>query len=441
MKLSGWGNFPIIETNALSPRDENQLVGIIESKSNVIARGNGRAYGDSAMSNSVTINMKYFNRLIAFDENTGQLIAESGVVLSDIIASFLPRGWFPAVTPGTQFVTLGGMIAADVHGKNHHKDGSFRRYVDWIDVIGSDGKTSRCSQSHHPELFDYTLGGMGLTGIILRAAIRLRPVETAWIRQRTIPAPNLKTAMQVFENENDASYSVAWIDCLASGQNLGRSLVMIGEHAHLSELNEIQVKHPLLVPEKRNFSAPMNYLSFALNSLSVKIFNSIYYTLGLKSSQSKLVSWQNYFYPLDAIIGWNKIYGRKGFVQFQCVLPIISAEDGLTCILEQTAKSGLGSFLAVLKKFGPQESAFSFPMAGYTLALDFPITQKTFELLNVLDEITIKFGGRFYLAKDSRMTSQTLRESDNRVEKFIEARNINNWRRIFKSSQAERLSI
>ena len=236
MKLSGWGRYPVLEARIHRPRSVEALRDLVLREPNLIARGNGRAYGDCAINRSATIETLHLNRMIAFDPKSGQLVAEAGVLLGDIISAFLPRGWFPLVTPGTKFVTLGGAIAADVHGKNHHKDGSFRACVDWIDVMGHDGEVRQFSRKKDATLFDYTLGGMGLTGIILRAAIRLRPIETALIRQTTIAAPNLKSVMAAFEAAQGATYSVAWIDCLGTGGNLGRSLVMLGEHATRSDL-------------------------------------------------------------------------------------------------------------------------------------------------------------------------------------------------------------
>jgi hypothetical protein len=269
----------------------------------------------------------------------------------------------------------------------------------------------------------------------------LRSVETGWIRQKTIPASNLKEAMKVFEDESDSTYSVAWIDCMGKGQNLGRSLVMLGEHACRSELANNQATHPFNMEPKRKISIPFEFPYSAVNRLTVGIFNSIYYASGVRSAREELVSWESYFFPLDAILGWNRIYGRKGFVQYQCVLPDNTAEIGLTAILKKTADVGAGSFLAVLKRLGPQESKFSFPMSGYTLALDFPACPKSFVLLDILDKITVEAGGRLYLAKDSRVSSQTLLASDRRTEPFIEARFKNGWSEAYKSCQAERLWI
>lgn len=441
MKLSGWGRYPVLEARTYQPRSVEALQQLVVSEPSLIARGNGRAYGDSAINASATVETRHINRIMAFDPASGQLIAEAGVLLGDIIAAFLPRGWFPMVTPGTKFVTLGGAIAADVHGKNHHRDGSFRNCVDWIEVMGADGETQRCSPQDHAALFNHTLGGMGLTGIILCAAIRLRPVETAWIRQSTIAAPNLKAAMAAFEAAQDATYSVAWIDCLGTGSNLGRSLVMLGEHAVRADLSPRQAQAPFQIKSKRKLSIPIDFPAFTLNSLTVRAFNALYYWAGTRKTGTQLVDWDSYFYPLDAILGWNRIYGRKGFAQFQCALPMDRSEAGLTALLSEIAKAGSGSFLAVLKRFGKQDSAFSFPMEGYTLALDFPVMPKTLALLERLDQITIAHGGRFYLAKDSRMTSATLRASDPRAADFQAHRDSHGLTSRFRSAQSERLAL
>ncbi|ETX10988.1 oxidoreductase [Roseivivax halodurans JCM 10272] len=407
----------------------------------MIARGNGRAYGDSAMGAAATIDMRRLNRMLAFDPATGQLVAEAGVILGDVITAFLPRGWFPYVTPGTKFVSLGGAIAADVHGKNHHVDGSFGAFVDWIDVVGADGEVTRASRSSNSELFGWTIGGMGLTGVILRAAIRLRPVESAWIRQETIPAPHLAAAMEAFEAADAATYSVAWIDCLASGGSLGRSLIMFGEHAETGEVPSAFRKHPFATPKRRAKTVPVNLPGAALNTWTVKAFNALYWRKGLSSPRKSLVDWDRYFYPLDAILGWNRIYGRRGFLQFQCALPPKSSEAGLRALLGATAAAGQGSFLAVLKRFGIQESRFSFPMEGYTLALDFPATAKTLALLDRLDAIAVDHGARFYLAKDARLAATTLHRSDPRADILRDMRREAGLDQAFASAQSERLLL
>lgn len=440
MRLSGWGRFPQHECAVTRPRSEEDLRALI-ARGSLIARGNGRAYGDSALSLANTADMTAFNRMLTFDAHIGQLTAEAGVLLADVVSVFLPRGWFPAVTPGTKFVTLGGMVAADVHGKNHHRDGSFGSVVDWIDVMDATGAVQHCSRDQNAELFNWTLGGMGLTGVILRAAFRLRPVETGWIRQTTIPAPRLEAAIDAFEAHQTATYSVAWIDCLAAGSRLGRSLVMVGEHASREELPDENRSDPFRTPSRRARSVPIDAPAGLLGPPSVRAFNALYYWNGCRKPTPQLVDWDRYFYPLDAILAWNRIYGRKGFAQFQCVLPLATAKSGLRDLLQTTSRAGAGSFLAVLKRFGPQESRFSFPMEGYTLALDFPLNRRTLALMERLDAISIDHGGRFYLAKDSRMTAGTLAASDGRTAVFKTMRRQTGSVRAFASAQSERLGL
>ncbi len=439
-ELSGWGGFPKHYGVATEPVNETALVEAVTAGA-VIARGNGRAYGDSAIGLRSTVNMHRFNHMLSFDRQSGILVAEAGVLLSDIIPAFLPHGWFPPVTPGTKFVTLGGMIAADVHGKNHHKDGSFRNFVDWLDVMDTEGVVHRCSRNEKPELFEWTIGGMGLTGIILRAGIRLRAVPSAWIRQTAQALPNLDAVITAFEAAHEATYSVAWIDCLQSGDALGRAILMLGEHAIPEELSDDAARYPFEIPKKMRRSVPFAPPFSPLNGLTVRAFNALYYWNGCRKSGTSFLDYDSYFYPLDAIHGWNRIYGRRGFMQFQCVLPLETSRKGLHALLKTTSQEKAGSFLAVLKRFGPQHSAFSFPMLGYTLALDFPATPKMIALMCKLDEITLEHGGRFYLAKDSRMSAQTLHASDPRTEQFRQMRTQLGAAEAFQSHQSQRLDL
>lgn len=441
MKLSGWGRYPVVDCQVHRPRDTAAVSRAI-METGAIARGNGRSYGDSALSRTNTIDMRGFDHMLAFDDATGQLVAEAGVLLSDVVATFLPRGWFPAVTPGTRYVTLGGMVAADVHGKNHHIDGSFGNFVDWLDVIGADGQLTRCSRIENPDLFEWTIGGMGLTGVIVRVAVRLRAVETGWIRQKTHAAQNLEAAMDLIEGSLDATYSVAWIDCLSTGEETGRSIVMLGEHATRAELPEKYRATPFPTIAKQSLGVPFNLPGFSLNQYSVRAFNALYYWNGTRKSPDSFVNWNSYFYPLDAIRDWNRIYGRKGFAQFQCVLPLDQARTGLDAMLGEISASGRGSFLAVLKRFGQQNSRFSFPMEGYTLALDFPVSDDSIALVRKLGVLTAQYGGRLYLAKDSCLDALELRATDEaRVEKFSSMRHATGAAELFSSVQSERLNL
>ena len=441
MKLSGWSKYPIKNTEVLKPKNENELIQAL-GKGQLIARGNGRSYGDSSIGLQKTIDMKNFNRIISFDNEKGYLIAESGVILKDIIKKILPHGWFPYVTPGTKFATLGGMIAANIHGKNHHIDGNFSNFVQWVDLINSDGKLIRCSKNENSEIFEWTTGGMGLTGIILKASIKLRPIKTAWIKQKVIATKSLDETINLFESFKNATYSVAWIDCLQkNNENIGRSIFTIGEHAELEDLDKNKKKTPFKVSKKINLTMPIYLPSWVLNVWTIKIFNFIYYWSNKIKKTYSLIDWDSYFYPLDKILEWNKMYGRRGFAQFQCVIPKKHSRTGLLEILKIMSETKIGSFLTVLKKFGPEQGKFSFPMDGYTIAMDFPINNKTLALMNRLDDITSKYGGRIYLAKDSRMSKDTLFKTEKRLVNLKNFRKKIDTKRKFESAQSSRLGI
>ena len=440
MKLTGWGRYPQIETDLIAPRQESDLIDIARLGPS-IARGNGRAYGDCAVNATKTIHMKHFNRMLSFDVGGGVLVVEAGVLLSDVIKVCLQKGWFPPVTPGTKFVTIGGMIAADVHGKNHHKHGSFREFVEWIDLLCWDGGVQRCSPNANRDLFNWTIGGMGLTGIVLRAAFRLQPVETGWVRQRSLVAKNIDHAIDLFEGNLNSTYSVAWIDCMARGARLGQSLITLGEHARREEIDAAAQSMPRFPQPKRGRYIGIDFPNFTLNNLSVRCFNTLYYLKGKSAAADRLVSWDSYFYPLDKILGWNRIYGRRGFSQYQCVIPLAQSRAGLHALLECISQSGCASFLAVLKRFGKQRGKFSFPFEGYTLALDFPVTARSLDLMNKLDEITSHHGGRLNLAKDSRISAEVLATMDDRAGKFRQYRQDEGINQIFSSEQSIRLKL
>ncbi len=440
MKISGWGQYPKIDAKISAPQDLEKLLLDIKN-GNAIARGNGRAYGDSAISTQNTIKMKCFRKIISFDKETGVLIAEAGILLHDIIKSFLPLGWFPFVTPGTKYVTLGGMIATDIHGKNHYKNGSFSKYIDWIDLVTGDGEVLRCSKFKNTELFEWTMGGMGLTGVILRASIRLKPVNSAYIKRQILPANDLYKVIEIFEKSKESTYQVAWIDCLSKGDKLGRSLVILGEHAERSEIPYKYRKAPLKTPKRLKFRVPFNFPNWILNRYNLRIYNEFYYWKEKNQPRQEFVDLEKFFYPLDKVLGWNKIYGRRGFIQFQCVLPLDTAVVGLNELLLSVSTSDAECYLAVLKKFGKQEGRFSFPMEGYSLALDFPANQKTERLLEKLDDIALRYKGRFYLAKDSRISREHFLKSDTRAIDFAKFRSENNNCLAFSSSQSERLDL
>lgn len=434
--LSGWGRYPVLDCRVATPSRSADALATVRASDELIGRGRGRSYGDASLNPSLTLDATRLDRILAFDPASGAIECEAGLSLEDLLAVFVPRGWFVPVTPGTRFVTIGGMIAADVHGKNHHNDGSFCEHLDWAELALPDGTEIRCSRSEHPDLFAATCGGMGLTGLILRAAFTLRRITTSTIRQQVVRAGNLDAAIDAIERAIDRTYSVAWIDCLATGRNLGRSVVFLGEHCEADGGGD---EAPTWSQARRR-SIPVNLPAVTLNSLSVRAFNTLYF--GTHRSGERRIDLQPFFYPLDAIQHWNRIYGSRGFVQYQCVLPLATSRDGLAALLAEIAAEGSASFLTVLKRMGRESHGLlSFPMPGYTLALDFPVGASTFALLARLDRITGAAGGRCYLAKDARMTPETFAASYPRLEEFREVRRRWGLDATFASALSKRLHI
>ena len=438
--LGGWGRYPVLDCRVTTPSRTGDAVAAVRVADEVISRGRGRSYGDASLNPSFTLDATRLDRILAFDPATGAIECEAGLSLEDLLAAFVPRGWFVPVTPGTRFVTIGGMIAADVHGKNHHNDGSFCDHLAWVELALHGGEEIRCSRDQNPDLFAATCGGMGLTGLILRAAFTLRRIATSTIRQQVVRAANLDAAIDAIEQAIDRTYSVAWIDCLATGRNLGRSIVFLGDHCEADNgADDAPGDAPTwLEPRRRSITFDLPALS--LNSLSVRAFNTVYF--GTHRSGERRIDLQPFFYPLDAIQHWNRIYGSRGFVQYQCVLPLATSRDGLAALLAEIAAEGSASFLTVLKRMGPESfGLLSFPMPGFTLALDFPVGPRVFALLARLDRITLAAGGRCYLAKDARMTPQTLAQSYPRLEEFREVRRHWGLDKTFASALSRRLQI
>lgn len=401
-KITNWGNFPVVEKEMKSEDSLQKIKDFVLSHKEVIARGNGRCYGDASLGENI-FSTKRLNKFIGFDKIEGVLECEAGVLLSDILEISVPQGYFLNVTPGTKFVSVGGAIASDVHGKNHHSEGCFSEYVLEFKLMKENAEVITCSREENAEDFWATVGGMGLTGIILSAKIKLKNIETAYIRQESIKADNLDEIFQLFEESEGWLYNVAWIDCLQKGENIGRSILMRGYHALREELPPKLHKNPLKNPRKIMPTIPFYFPSWVLNSFTIKIFNWLYYNKQTKKSVEGFVHYEPFFYPLDVINEWNKIYGKKGFIQYQMVIPKEKGKEGMRKILETIADSGNGSFLAVLKLFGKNnpKAYNSFPMEGYTLALDFKVNDKLKSLVEELDKIVEEFGGRIYLTKDS----------------------------------------
>jgi FAD/FMN-containing dehydrogenase len=439
MILSGWGRFPRADCRVLVARESADIEAAIQNEPSLIARGNGRAYGDPALNPRATLLLRRLDRMVDFNPDTGLLVCESGTLLADIVELFVPRGWFLPVTPGTKYVTVGGMVAADVHGKNHHITGSFGRHVLWLDLALADGHIVRCSQQECADLFAATIGGMGLTGVILRVAFPLIPIETSFIRQTTLKAANLEEAMNRFEENMKSTYSAAWVDCLAKDHRLGRSLIFLGEHARPEDLSPPLIRDPFSTKVRPPLRIPFDFPSFVLNRFSVAAFNELYYRQNQEGSC--IVDLDSYFYPLDIIADWNRIYGVRGFLQYQFVLPKAASAGGMTAILQQIVKHGAKSFLAVLKRFGPQEGLMSFPMEGYSLSLDFPVNDRNLALMRTLDALVVDHGGRLYLAKDARADAAIFSRGYPQLREFLAVRARVDPLHRFGSLQSQRLGL
>lgn len=432
MKISGWGRFPYIETLGISFETERQLLDNLHKFRNCIVHARGRSYGDSALSERVIFTDR-FDKILRFDSEEGIATCESGVTLAELLETFLPRGWFLCVTPGTKFISVGGAIASDVHGKNHHNAGCFSECVVSFNLMLPNGEIARCSRAENLELFHATCGGMGLTGVILEAVIRLKSVKSAYIREKIIRCRNLDEVFDQFEVNYRTTYSVAWIDCLAKGKSQGKSVLMLGEHASSGKLN---------CPPEKQLSIPFSSPAFLLNKFSISAFNYFYYAKQPAFVDGRLTPINAFFYPLDKIGHWNRMYGARGFTQYQMVIPKEASKEGLSIILDKISDAGLGSFLAVLKLFGPENGNYlSFPMEGYTLALDFKIHKKLFAFLDELDRIVLSYGGRVYLTKDVRMSVDAFRRGYPKWEKFADLREGYGMNRKFNSLQSERLGV
>ena len=445
---SGWGRYPVQTCELERPE---RYADLRPNAAPLIVRGQGRSYGDASLNeNGRVLLTERVNRLLDFDVVNGVLRAEAGTTLEDILEVIVPKGWFLPVTPGTKFVSLGGCVAADVHGKNHHHDGSFGDRVIAIELIQADGGRVTCSVSENSDLFWATVGGMGLTGIIGEVTLKLIPISTPCMMVRNYRAENLEQLFQLLQNSSsDDRYTVAWIDSMASGRQLGRGIAMCGHHASVEEL-PVDFINP--AQTKRSRSIPFDFPSIALNPLSIAAFNALYYRREGAKQQPFISSYDSFFYPLDAIIHWNRLYGKRGFVQYQCVIPQATAYDGMRKLLETLAGSGRPSFLAVLKRLGAQgRGLLSFPMAGYTLALDLPIRSEKllaghpddglFALLNKLDEIVLQHGGRVYLAKDARLAADSFRAMYPRYGEWLKIKHAVDPQNVFSSSLARRLEI
>lgn len=414
-QLSGWGRLPVPGREIRS----EDLAAVARDRP--LTRGLGRSYGDASLPPAGALEVAgsaLADRLLSFDPATGVLRAEAGLALREILRLFLPRGFWPPASPGTAFVTLGGMVAADVHGKSHHRDGSFGRHVRALRMLLADGSIVDCDRARLPGLFRATLGGMGLTGHILEVELTLQRVPSAWIveeRRRYDGLDQLLAALRAAAA--DWPYTVAWIDTLATGPALGRGIVFAGRWAAAGEA-------PLHLPPPRpRRRLPLDLPQWCLSPFAVRIFNDILFGTAPSRTKRRILSPEQFFYPLDVIEDWNRMYGRRGFTQYQCVLPEGDRPGATRRLLELMIELGGASFLSVLKDFGAEgEGMLSFPRPGVTVTVDLPIRPGTAALVARLNRLVSDEGGRIYLAKDALTTAADFARLEPRLPAFLAER-------------------
>ncbi len=425
--LTGWGRLTPTTAQVCEPASPAQVAGLVRAAPprGVIARGLGRSYNNAAQNDRGTVIMTAgLNRISDLDPDRGLVTCEAGVSLEQLMIAGLPRGWFVPVSPGTRQVTIGGAIAADVHGKNHHLAGSFARHVRWFDLLLPDGSERRVAPESDPQLFWATAGGMGLTGIILRARIQLTGVETSRLRVDTVRVGNIDDAMAYLSETDDRyGYTVAWLDCLATGKSLGRSVITSGDFARLADLGPKDRNDPLAFRPAARLGAPDIFPSGLLNRYTVALANEAWFLKAPRRRDGEIQTIGTFFHPLDGIRNWNRVYGPAGFRQYQFVVPF-GQEQAVRRAAERISQARAPSFVTVLKRFGPgDDGLLSFPMPGWTLALDFPARTPGLEsLLTWLDEQVIAAGGRVYLAKDSRVSPEALAAMYPRLDEFRKIR-------------------
>ncbi len=440
--LSGWGNIPKSKTllgRARSPRD---IAGILAKNHINIARGLGRSYADqSTNTGHIAIDITSLDHFISWDEREGILECEAGVSLAQIIEYFAPRGWFPMITPGTKYVTVGGCIANDVHGKAHHVDGSFVNCVVDLKILLADGRLVEASRAQNDDLFWATFGGLGLLGYIISARIRLRKIDTTYFTQKSIAIKNLDHLLEEFERTDaQYSYSVAWIDALARGQQLGKGVLIVGNKATTSDLPASLRQAPLKTTPGSKLNLPLYLPDFALNAVTVKGLNAVLYQMQKRGSG--LSHYESFFYPLDVIDHWNRGYGHRGFIQYQFVVPLAKGPENIRHILQLIANSGCLPFLNVLKKFGASAGKMlSFPMEGYTFAIDFPITKMLKPFTRQLDEEVLKAGGRIYLGKDAFLSEAHFKAMYPEHIAWLEVKKKYDAHNLFSSDISRRLGL
>lgn len=442
-QLEGWGRYPRISAECVRAESRRDLQDAIACRAGkpVLARGLGRAYGDAALlSSGITLLTERLDRILGFDADTGWLRCEAGVSIDEIIRIFLPRGFFPPVVPGTRYVTVGGALASDIHGKNHHVAGSWSSHVRNVELLKSTGEIVVCDADHEIEIFRATAGGQGLTGIILSMEVRLIRVESTAVEMESTRVRNLEEFFEASDAASDWPYSVGWINGLAKGDSLGRGIFMAGRHA--SAGTRVR-KGPLALIPPRFLSGRYLQSNLLLNGLTARMFNAAYYRKQLRRKIRRNIGVYPYFFPLDAVHRWNLMYGSRGFFQYQYVVPPDPEHRALRQTLTEISSSKTLPVLGVIKEFGSeQHGGLSFPAPGVTVALDFPNQgDRSLSLFSRLDDIVADAGGRVYLTKDARLGRDAFRRMYPEWEQWKSVRDAADPDGAFQSDLSRRLGL
>ncbi len=433
--LSGWGHDQAIACPVYRPEEVRECRPVVahlpHADATAIARGSGRAYGDAAMNDSGVVSLARCDRLLEWDASQGIIRAEAGVTLGELMDVFVPRGWLVPVLPGTRYVSLGGAIAANVHGKNHWRDGDIARHITSLELQLPGGEIVECSSTQYADLFWATAGGMGMTGIILSVSLKLRPIQTLAMKTRTMRVPDLSSMCQAFrEHASRADYMVGWIDHTGVDQHLGRGVFEAA--SHMEQCGETDMALSYYHPPTVRFSVPRWMPGWVLNRHSMACYNKYRFGRYTEESLETVTGLQHFFHPLDSIQHWYRLYGRKGFYQFQCLFPDGDKQEShMADMLQVIQQEGFLSYLAVIKYHGAREGMMSFPDAGFSLALDFPATNAARGLINQLHDRVSAFGGRVYLAKDALLTTDQFAK--------IYSDSLPRWRAVLQQVDPDRL--
>ena len=430
-QLSGWSRNKFFKCKTFEPKNLIELQKLKIKK--IITRGMGRSYGDSSIQKKSTLVTKNINKVINLDLKKKIIEVEAGIKIQDLLKIIIPKNFFLPVTPGSKYISIGGMVASDVHGKNHHRSGSFRNHIIELKIIDEKGKLHICSKNKNKTLFNYTIGGMGLTGIIYSCKFRLISIKSDKIFQEKIKTKNLSDTIKILKNSNNWEYNVGWIDSSAKDKNLGRSIVFRGNHLKNKKKEKLNFKDNYL------FNIEKKFPSWFMNFLTIKILNNFYYYLNY--SRKSFVKLTEYFYQLDKIKNWNLIYGKRGFISYQLVIPEKNSFDAINHILKILVKNKCYSFVSVIKLLGKNDGYNSFGLKGFTLVFDFPMYKNIYSTLKKINKVVIQFQGRVYLCKDSILDREEFKKMNTgfHSKEFIKIRR--NKKKYFNSEQSERLKI